>query len=106
MDRSTRNAIERATQRARGLLEEEFARQLEGRYDILPNASSSPSGNAHLHAGEASRYATIAAAIDRKWASGQKLAEAVTDYLRDAAFTTFNRFVALEMLEARGLVPQ
>jgi len=30
--------------------------------------------------------------------------EAVADYLRDAAFTTLNRFVALKMLEARDLV--
>ena len=32
--------------------------------------------------------------------------EAVADYLRDAAFTTLNRFVALKMLEARGLVQE
>ena len=33
-------------------------------------------------------------------------AEAVADYLRDAAFTTLNRFVALKMLEARELVQE
>src|SRR5262249_34178630 len=33
-------------------------------------------------------------------------AEAVKDYLRDAAFTILNRFVALKMLEARGLVQE
>ena len=32
--------------------------------------------------------------------------EAVADYLRDAAFTTLNRFVALKMLEARDLVQE
>ncbi len=32
--------------------------------------------------------------------------EAVTDYVRDAAFTTLNRFVALKMLEARELVQE
>ncbi len=32
--------------------------------------------------------------------------EAVTDYVRDAAFTTLNRFVALKMLEARQLVQE
>ena len=35
-----------------------------------------------------------------------KPADAVADYLRDAAFTLVNRFVALKMLEARGLVQQ
>ena len=33
-------------------------------------------------------------------------AEAVGDYLREAAFTTLNRFVALKMLEARELVQE
>ena len=31
---------------------------------------------------------------------------AVADYVRDAAFTTLNRFVALKMLEARELVQE
>jgi hypothetical protein len=106
MDRPTRSAIERATQRARGLLEADFRSQLEGKYDIRPDSGGSLNGNADADANAAPRYATIAAAIDRKCASGQKLAEAVTDYLRDAAFTTLNRFVALKMLEARGLVQQ
>ena len=35
MDKDTRNAIERATQRARKLLEEDFATQLEGDFDVL-----------------------------------------------------------------------
>ena len=34
MDKDTRNAIERATQRARKLLEEDFAAQLEGDFDV------------------------------------------------------------------------
>ena len=33
-------------------------------------------------------------------------AEAIADYLCDAAFTTFNRFIALKMLEARELVQE
>ncbi len=106
MDRPTRNAIERATQRARRLLTEDFASQLEGTYDILPSGAISPSGGARLPVGEASRYAAIVAAIERKGASGLGPAEAVRDYLRDTAFTTLNRFVALKMLEARDLVQQ
>jgi hypothetical protein len=35
-----------------------------------------------------------------------KPAEAVADYLRDAAFTALNRFAALKMLEARKLVQE
>jgi hypothetical protein len=46
----------------------------------------------------------IVAAIEHKRAAWMKPADAVADYLRDAAFTTLNRFVALKMLETRELV--
>ena len=39
-------------------------------------------------------------------AGGIVAAEAVGSYLREAAFTALNRFVALKMLEARGLVQE
>jgi hypothetical protein len=106
MDRPTRNAIERATQRARQLLEQDFAAQLEGTYDILRTGFGSSPGGKSLKGKEASRYAAIFAAIERKQAGGMHTAEAVADYLRDAAFTALNRFVALKMLEERGLVQQ
>ncbi len=48
----------------------------------------------------------IVAAIEHKRAAGMSTADAVADYLRDAAFTTLNRFVALKMLEARELVQE
>lgn len=106
MDRPTRNAIERVTQRARQVLELDFAAQLEGTYDILPTGFGSSPGGKSLKGKEASRYAAIFAAIERKQAGGMLPPEAVTDYLRDAAFTALNRFVALKMLEERGLVQQ
>ncbi len=53
-----------------------------------------------------SSSARIAAAIEHKRAAGMNVADSVADYLRDAAFTAFNRFVALKMLEARELVVQ
>ncbi len=106
MDRPARNAIERATQRARQLLEQDFASQLEGTYDILRVGYGSSRGGALLKGKEASRHSAIFAAIERKQAGGMSPAEAVADYLRDAAFTALNRFVALKMLEERGLVQQ
>ena len=48
----------------------------------------------------------IVAAIEHKRAAGMTAVEAVADYVRDAAFTTLNRFVALKMLEARELVQE
>ena len=46
MDQTTRNHLQRATQDARRLLESEFAAQLEGTFDILPDGRSSPSRGA------------------------------------------------------------
>jgi 16S rRNA G966 N2-methylase RsmD len=88
----------------RHLLEGEFKAQLEGTYDILTDGSISSAGDGGLTAEQASRRAAIVAAIERKRSAGMKPDEAVADYLRDAAFTILNRFVALKMLEARGLV--
>lgn len=106
MDRTTRSAIERATQKARHLLEDEFEAQLEGTFDILHDGSMADQGGPHLTARQAYEREVLVAAIERKCATGLKPADAVADYLRDAAFTLLNRFVALKMLEARGLLQQ
>jgi hypothetical protein len=104
MDKETRNAIERATQRARKLLDEDFSSQLEGTFDVLRSGIVAK-GGAHLSANQAIQRDKIVAAIEHKRA-GMTAVEAVADYVRDAAFTTFNRFVALKMLEARELVQE
>jgi hypothetical protein len=106
MDKDTRNAIERATQRARKLLEEDFAAQLEGTFDILRDGKVAAKAGPHLAARQVLWRDKIVAAIEHKRAAGMGAAEAVGDYVRDAAFTTINRFVALKMLEARELVQQ
>ena len=106
MDKETRNAIERATQRARKLLEEDFSSQLEGTFDVLRSGIVAAKGGAHLSARQQFQRDKIVAAIEHKRAAGMTAAEAVTDYVRDAAFTTLNRFVALKMLEARELVQE
>ena len=106
MDKSTRNAIERATQQARKLLDEDFSSQLEGTFDVLRSGVIAPNGGAHLSARQQFQRDKIVAAIEHKRAAGMTAVEAVTDYVRDAAFTTLNRFVALKMLEARELVQE
>lgn len=106
MDRTTRNSIERATQRARRLLEKEYAVQLEGTFDILESGSIAPAAGAHLSPRQVVQRDAIIAAIERKRAAGMAADAAVADYLRDAAFTTLNRFVALKLLEARKLVQE
>src|SRR3990170_8176126 len=106
MDKDTRNAIERATQRARKLLEDDFASQLEGTFDVLRAGTVAAKPGPHLAPRQVFQRDKIVAAIEHKRAAGMSAAEAVADYLRDAAFTTLNRFVALKMLEARELVQE
>lgn len=106
MDKDTRNAIERATQRARKLLEEDFAAQLEGDFDVHRDGAVAAKAGRHLSARQAFQRERIVAAIEHKRAVGVSAADAPRDYLRDAAFTTLNRFVALKMLEARDLVQE
>src|SRR5688500_9308719 len=103
MDKDTRNAIERATQRARTLLEEDFAAQLEGDFDVHRDGAVATKAGPHLSARQTVQRERIVAAIEHKRAAGMEAADAALDYLRDAAFTTLNRFVALKMLEAGEL---
>jgi Eco57I restriction-modification methylase len=106
MDKATRNTIERATQHARKLLDEDFSSQLEGTFDVLRSGVIAPEGGVHLSAHQHFQRDKIVAAIEHKRAAGMTAIDAVVDYVRDAAFTTLNRFVALKMLEARQLVQE
>lgn len=106
MNKESRGAIERATQRARKLLEEDLTAQLEGTFDVLRTGVVAEAGGAHLSARQRVQRERIVAAIGHKRAAGMSPAAAVADYVRDAAFTTLNRFAALKMLEARELVQQ
>src|SRR3972149_3246116 len=106
MDKDTRNAIERATQRARKLLEDDFASQLEGTFDVLRTGTIAAKAGLHLEPRQVFLRDKIVAAIEHKRAAGMSAAEAVADYLRDAASPPLNRFVALKMLEARELMQE
>jgi hypothetical protein len=106
VDKETRNAIERATQKARRLLEEDFADQLDSVFDVHRSGAIAAKGGTHLIGRQPFDREQILAAIGHKRGAGMSAAEAVADYLRDAAFTTLNRFVALKMLEARELVQE
>lgn len=103
MEKETRNRIQSATQAIRRLLEIEYTEQLEGTFDVLRSGKIGESAG-HLHDEQKVVREKIVAAIRHKEAGGMKPAEAVADYIRDASFTTLNRFAALKMLEARELV--
>jgi len=106
VDKEVRNRIQKATQAVRALLEQEFGEQLEGVFDIQLDGTIADEPGSHLDAAQRVVRTKLVAAIEHLSSSGQTIAEAATSYLREAAFTTLNRFVALKMLEARGLVQE
>src|SRR6266576_1755496 len=106
MDKAARNTVELATQQARKLLDDDLSSRLEGTFDVLRSGVIASHGGTHLSAFQQFQRDKIVAAIDHTRASGMTAMEAVADYVRDAAFTTLNRFVALKMLEARALVQE
>ena len=106
MDKSLREDLQTATQNARQLLEHEFSEQLEGRFDIRPDGTIPDKAGPHLNAQERVFRQKLVATIRHKVAGGQSEEEAVQAFVREAAFTTLNRFAALKMLEVRGMVQQ
>ncbi|MFP4029529.1 MAG: DNA methyltransferase [Candidatus Brocadiia bacterium] len=106
MDQDTRNQIQNATQDARELLEEEYAAQLEGTYDILPDGTIPEKPGEHLDGRGRITREKLVEAIEHKISGGMDADQAVAAYRREAAFTTLNRFVALKMLESRDLVQE
>ena len=106
MEKEQRQKLERLTQAARRLLEQEFREQLEGRYDVLLDGRIGLAPGAHLSEQERVVWQRIVAAIAHRRRPGVSSADAVMGYRREAAFHTLNRFVALKMLEARDLVQE
>ena len=106
MDQDTRNKLQRATQQVRRILEEEFAEQLEGAFDVLADGTIAAEAGAHLNATQRLIRQKLVQAIEHLESSGKSTRDAIDEYLRQAAFTILNRFVALRMLEARDLLQE
>ena len=104
MDKDTRQKLERLTQHARRLLEQEYREQLEGNFDILLDGRIAMAPGGHLSEQDRITWHKLVAAIAHKRATAGNSADAVASYLREAAFYTLNRFVALKLLEARRRV--
>ena len=104
MEKTLRTAIAKAAENVRQLLEREYAEQLEGLFDVRANGVIAAAPGSHLTPTQRVEREKIIGAVAHFEASGASSAEAVARYVREAAFTTLNRFVALKMLEARKLV--
>lgn len=105
MEKEQRSKLQKATQEARRLLEEEFSRQLLETYDINVAAgrwSEEPGG--HLQSEQRLLREKLLAWIEHRSAQINDEKEALLLALREMAFTALNRFVALKLMEARELV--
>ncbi len=99
MDKDQRNALRKAVEAARSLLEREVGEQLEGTYNILPD------GRVLANApGDPVLRARLLDVVEHHRAGGASPQEAVERTRREIAFTNLNRFAALKMAERRGLV--
>ena len=105
MEKEQRSKLQKATQEARRLLEEEFSRQLLETYDINVAAGRwSEDPGAHLQAEQRLLREKLLAWIEHRSAQINDEKEALLLALREMAFTALNRFVALKLMEARELV--
>jgi hypothetical protein len=115
MEKEQRTRLQKATQDARRLLEEEFRSQLLQTYDIdVEKVRWAEEPGVHLLAEQRLIREKLVAWIEHKQAQIQKdnseaerkkaKTEALLLALREMAFTALNRFVALKLMEARELV--
>jgi hypothetical protein len=106
MDKGIRNQLATTTLAIRRLLEEEFARQLEGTFDIFPDGRINASPAGILTAEQRFIRQKIVASIEWRRGKGEPAGEAVYATMRECAFTLMNRLAAFKMMEARGLVQE
>ena len=105
MEKEQRSKLQKATQDARRLLEDEFSRQLLETYDINVAAGRwNEEPGAHLQAEQRLLREKLLAWIEHRSAQINDEKEALLLALREMAFTALNRFVALKLMEARELV--
>ena len=104
MDKETRNLIFNPTQAIRRLLEDEFALQLEGTFDVHPDGRVADQPGPQLTPAERLVRQRVVEAIQHRRAGGEAAVESVRGFQAEAVFTFLNRLAALKMMEARELV--
>ncbi|WP_420858931.1 Eco57I restriction-modification methylase domain-containing protein [Marivivens marinus] len=106
-DQSTRNTLQRFVSAARGILEEEFTRQLQNDYGLDPDSGTVSLLESLRHITDQQRETAriLRATLEHYCAGSDTDAKAGLDRIvREQAFTIFNRLAALRMAEARGLL--
>jgi len=114
MDQTIRNTLRETVLAARSLLENAIREELQGRYGIY-TANTKGHGTpelvleddvrmGHLEADERETRRVLLDYLNVLQNGGLASPSALDAFVREAAFTWLNRFVAFKMLEARGLI--
>lgn len=110
-DQPTRNRLQRFVSEARGLLAQEFTRQLQQDYGLDPETGDAADLDrlGHLDDGQLAVAGLLSEILAHYLATGNGKADeaqrnALDRIVREQAFTVLNRLAALRMMEARGLL--
>ncbi len=107
-DQSTRNRLQKFVSDARGLLSEEFTRQLQNDYGLDPHSGTITPVESLGHLDDTRRETarilrdTLAHYLASSPSGGAR--EALDRIVREQAFTVLNRLAALRMAESRGIL--
>ncbi len=107
-DQSTRNRLQKFVSDARGLLSEEFTRQLQNDYGLDPHSGAVTPVESLGHLDDTRRETarilrdTLAHYLASSPSGGAR--EALDRIVREQAFTVLNRLAALRMAESRGIL--
>lgn len=107
LDQGARTALERFVQRARRLLEEDLAREAEGRFGIhVAGGAVEDEDGLHLDPSGLDARRDVVEILDFLRREEPTGAEAVGRLIREASFTHLNRLTAIRIAEAIQLLPE
>jgi hypothetical protein len=106
LDAGQRSKLERLIIRARILLENDFAAQVEGRFGIHPDGTIEDEAALPDSTSDKITRCDIEQIVNHLRMLGEESADAVARLLREAAFTHLNRLIAIRIAEAIGLLPE
>ncbi|HXF72494.1 MAG TPA: BREX-1 system adenine-specific DNA-methyltransferase PglX [Actinomycetota bacterium] len=106
MDAEGRKLLETAVGQIRRVLEADLGEVLVARYGIHPDGRVEEEGRLRLSAADRATRAELLGVLQHLRATGLASEQAAARLLREAAFTTLNRLVAIRVAEAAGLLPE
>lgn len=101
-----RTQLERLVTKARAALETDLRAQAEGRFGIHVDGTIEDEQALPDDASERATRRDLVEIIDHVRSLGESQSDAVARLLREAAFTHFNRLLAIRIAEAIGLLPE